>query len=134
MLKISAAIAIVSLSLSAIAEPVDRHTNPADFSLGLINQTAIDDAENEKASTRSGLQDLMHNRCLSASLQENTPVEKAQRSCRNFMASMTKPRKLSVLDFLWLQGTFEIITSETATKDEKTAANHGLVNFIKNNR
>ena len=134
MLKNTAAIAILALSLTATADPADKPINPADFSLEQINQAATKDAQDKKSSTRSGLEDMLHNRCLRSSLDENTPVEKAQRSCRDFMAAMTKPRKLSVLDFLWLQGTFETITSKTATKDEKEAANHGLVNFIKNNR
>lgn len=122
---------LLATSLSPLAGAETTPTNPAAFSVDLINQAAKEDAENKKASTRNGLQDILHNRCLRSSLDSDTPVEEAQRSCRDFIAAMTKPRRVSVLDLLWLQTTFETITSKTATAEEKHDANYGLIEFIK---
>ncbi|MBL4783169.1 MAG: hypothetical protein JKX92_13080 [Porticoccaceae bacterium] len=121
-----------TLAVPAIAASELNSLSLAAYTVNLMGNQASGSMENKNLKTRTGLKDSLHKKCLTGELEKNTSVEKASAICQDFMSAMTKPRKLSVIDFMWLQMTMKTITSKTATMDEKKAANHGLIALIKN--
>ena len=133
-MKKTAIAIILAACVSAAVLAEEKPANPAAFTIGLMSESASKSTENSEIMTRGDLQDAMHKRCLNTRLKDSASVARASAFCQEYIADLTKPRDLSVLDFMWLLGTLEIMTSSEATKEEKTRANHGLVKFIARDR
>ena len=133
MKKTAIAMILAACVSTATSEEI-KPTNPAAFSIGLISDRAGESHEDTEVMTRAGLQDAMHKRCLGDQLKKNTSVAKASGLCKKFIADLTKPKKLSALDFMWLEMTIATMTSKDATSADKAAAHLGFVEFISNHR